>query len=204
VWVTVEDGRATALEGDLDNPLYRGFTCVKGRAAPMLHNRPDRLRRSLKRRPDGSFTPIPVEQAMDEIAQRLARIVQESGPRSVASYLGTYAVATAATQPLLRALMTALGSPMWFTADTIDQPGKLIAKGLHGLWMAPPHGFSGADVALMVGTNPLVTFAGLPTGNPGRWLTERLAEGMQLIVVDPRRHRGGASRESPSSAAPRS
>ena len=187
VWVTVEDGRATALEGDLDNPLYRGFTCVKGRAAPMLHNRPDRLRRSLKRRADGSFTPIPVEQAMDEIAERLALIVQESGPRSVASYLGTYAVATAATQPLLRALMSALGSPMWFTADTIDQPGKLIAKGLHGLWMAPPHGFSEADVALMVGTNPLVTFAGLPTGNPGRWLTQRLAEGMQLIVVDPRR-----------------
>jgi len=185
--VTVEDGRVVAVRGDRDHPLYHGFTCVKGRAAPELHNRADRLTHSLKRGPDGGFAPIPVERAMDEIAERLKRIIDEHGPRSVASYLGTYTGATAATQPLLRALMQGLGSPMWFTADTIDQPGKLIAKGLHGLWMAPPQGFTDARVALMVGTNPLVTFAGLPTGNPGRWLTDRLAKGMQLIVVDPRR-----------------
>jgi len=187
VLVTIEDGRTVSLRGDKQNPLYAGFTCVKGRAAPELHNRPDRLTHSLKRVSDGHFVRIPIQQAMDEIAAKLRRIVDEHGPRAVASYLGTYTVATAGTQPLLKSLMQALGSPMWFTADTIDQPGKLIAKGLHGLWMAPPQGFTNADVALFVGTNPLVTFAGLPTGNPGRWLTDRLAQGMSLIVVDPRR-----------------
>ncbi|HXK22969.1 MAG TPA: molybdopterin-dependent oxidoreductase [Myxococcota bacterium] len=186
VLATVEDGRLVGIRGDFSNPLYEGFTCVKGRAAPELHNRPERLRHSLKRGDDGSFARIPVEQAMDEIAAKLRRIVDEHGPRAIASYLGTYTVATAATQPLLKALMQALRSPMWFTADTIDQPGKLIAKGLHGLWMAPPQGFHDADVALLLGTNPLITFAGLPNGNPGRWLTRSLARGMHLIVVDPR------------------
>jgi len=185
--VEVDRGRAIAVRGDKRNALYAGFTCRKGRAAAELHNRPERLRHSLKRDSRGGFAPIPVEQAMDEIAAQLGRIAEEHGPRAIASYLGTYAVATPATRPLLMALMSALGSPMWFTADTIDQPGKLIAKGLHGLWMAPPQGFRDANVAMLVGTNPLVTFAGLPTGNPGRWLTERLAAGMQLIVVDPRR-----------------
>jgi anaerobic selenocysteine-containing dehydrogenase len=40
---------------------------------------------------------------------------------------------------------------------------------------------------LFVGINPLVTYTGLPAGNPGKWLNEQLEAGLQLIVIDPRR-----------------
>jgi hypothetical protein len=64
--VTVEDGRATKVTGDRDDPLYGGYTCIKGRSQPQFLYGDDRLLTSLKRLPDGRFAPIPVEQAIDE------------------------------------------------------------------------------------------------------------------------------------------
>jgi anaerobic selenocysteine-containing dehydrogenase len=75
---------------------------------------------------------------------------------------------------------------MQFDASTIDKPGKPIAKALHGTWMAPAQGFDRPDVALLIGMNPVVSYQGAPFGNPGKWLTDRIKSGMQLIVVDPR------------------
>src|ERR1700736_6531247 len=94
--VTVDDGRAVKVIGDVANPLYRGFTCVKGRALPQQHYNPNRLLTSMKRGRDGDYHPIAVDQAMDEIAGRLSDIVAESGPRSVALYKGTYSFMYAA------------------------------------------------------------------------------------------------------------
>src|ERR1700738_605528 len=53
--VTVEEGRAVKVIGDVDNPLYRGFTCVKGRALPDQHYSPARLLHSMKRDRDGDL-----------------------------------------------------------------------------------------------------------------------------------------------------
>jgi anaerobic selenocysteine-containing dehydrogenase len=100
-----EEGRAARVVGDRANPMYQGYTCVKGRALPTLHNRPERLLHSLKRCADGGFEPIPVEQAMDEIAVRLQRILDECGPRSIAGYQGTMVGAHAATDPMYQAFM---------------------------------------------------------------------------------------------------
>ena len=48
--VTIEDGRAIAVHGDRDAPLFGGYTCPKGRALPEIHTSPERLQHSLKRR----------------------------------------------------------------------------------------------------------------------------------------------------------
>ena len=56
-----------------------------------VQSSPHRLLNSQKRLPDGSYVPIPVEQAMDEIAERLRKIQSESGPRAIATYSGTMA-----------------------------------------------------------------------------------------------------------------
>ncbi|CAA0120184.1 Polysulfide reductase chain A [Mycolicibacterium vanbaalenii] len=189
ILVEVDNGKAVRVVGDRDNPVYAGYTCLKGRQLPLQHSHPDRLLHSLKRRPDGTFQPIPVEEAMDEIAERLARIIDRHGPGSVASYTGTMGyVGSAATGPVAEAFMDAIGSPMRFTPNTIDQPGKAIAKALHGMWMAPPHGFHEPRVALLIGANPLISHsAGAPAGNPRKWLKTAIARGLKLIVIDPRR-----------------
>jgi anaerobic selenocysteine-containing dehydrogenase len=114
VKVTVENGRAVKVIGDVDNPLYRGFSCVKGRALPEQHYNRARLLQSMKRDRDGVHRPIPVEQAMDEIARRLIDIVAESGPRTVALYKGTYSFMYPSGADMSSAWLSALGSPMKF------------------------------------------------------------------------------------------
>jgi anaerobic selenocysteine-containing dehydrogenase len=125
---------------------------------------------------------------MDEIAHVLERIIDEHGARAVAEYSGTSCIMSAPTTlPLVGAFMNAIGSKMRFAPETIDKPGKHIARALHGSWMAPGQGFDRPDVILLVGNNPLVTYTGFPAGNPGRWLAEQRRRGLRMIVVDPRR-----------------
>ena len=49
ILATVEAGKLTHVSGDPDNPLFKGYTCPKGRALPELHNHPERLLCSQKR-----------------------------------------------------------------------------------------------------------------------------------------------------------
>jgi anaerobic selenocysteine-containing dehydrogenase len=188
ILVEVEGGRPLRVRGDRENPAYRGFCCVKGQQLADQWAHPDRLLRTLKRMPDGSHRPVPYSEAVDEIAERLSELLVTRGPRSIAMYSGTYSIANPATMPFALSFLEGIGSPMHFTSNSIDQPGKAVAQALHGSWMAPPPAFDDRDVALLVGTNPLATMAGgLPLANPGRELTDAVDRGMRFIVIDPRR-----------------
>jgi anaerobic selenocysteine-containing dehydrogenase len=188
ILVEVENGRPLRVRGDRDNPAYRGFCCVKGQQLPDQWAHPDRLLQTHKRMPDGSHRPVPYSEAVDEIAERLSELLVTRGPRSIAMYSGTYSIANPATMPLALSFLEGIGSPMHFTSNSIDQPGKAVAQALHGSWMAPPPAFDDRNVALLVGTNPPATMAGgLPLANPGRELTDAVDRGMRFIVIDPRR-----------------
>ena len=187
ILVDVEDGRPLRVRGDRDNPAYRGFCCIKGQQLPDQWSHPDRLLQTHKRMPDGSHSPIPFDEAVEDIAERLSDILISHGPRSIAMYSGTYSIANPATMPVALAFMDAIGSSMHFTSNSIDQPGKAVAQALHGSWLAPPPAFEDRDVALLIGTNPPVTMSGgLPLANPGRELTDAVGRGMKFIVIDPR------------------
>ncbi|MEO5840643.1 MAG: molybdopterin-dependent oxidoreductase [Acidimicrobiales bacterium] len=180
--------RLVRVRGDRENPVYRGFTCEKGRQLPDQHHHPDRLLQSMRKRRDGTHEPIASATAIKEIAARLDAIIAAHGPRSVAIYTGTAGSRNPAGRPMLNALMDAIGSPMRFDSNTIDQPGKAVAQALHGMWGAPPQDFDTADVTLLIGINPFVSMAGgLPMPDPVRRVREAQARGMRLLVVDPRR-----------------
>jgi anaerobic selenocysteine-containing dehydrogenase len=187
VLVEVDDGRAVRVTGERDDPVYHGYTCVKGREQHHQLVHPDRLLHSMKRGPDGVHVSIPVEQALDEIADQLLRIRDEHGPRAIAGYNGTYVITSALNGTFHGGLLRGIGTSMTFTSSMIDKPGKPIAKALHGAWMSPQQGYVDPDVALLVGLNPFVAYQGFPLGHPGKWLGEQLQRGMALIVIDPRR-----------------
>ena len=188
ILVEVEDGRAIRVTGDPDNDFFGGYTCAKGRALPEQHAAPSRLLHSLKRDADGVRRPIASERAMDEIAERVAAIVAEHGPRAVALYVGTGTFPYPASVATASAWLRGLGSPMFFTPATIDQPGKAIAMSLHGGWRAGDQDFEQADTWLMVGMNPLISKCnGIPSQNPGRKLKDAVDRGMRFIAIDPRR-----------------
>jgi len=142
----------------------------------------------MKRMPDGEFQPIPVSQAMDEIAEKTQVLLDRHGPRAIALYLGTCGLLNPTSGPLAGAWMHAINSPMFFTTATIDQPGKPMAQALHGRWQAGPYWFDNTDSWLLVGVNPLVSMSnGIPNSNPARRLHQAKKRGHKLIVIDPRK-----------------
>jgi len=185
--VTIEDGRVVNAIGDIDNPMYHGYSCVKGRNFHEFHADPRRVLRPLQRDAAGQLQAIALPAALDGIAQRLAQLVAAHGPRAVAIYNGTFSNFCPAGVMVRDAFMDALGSPMRFTNATIDQPGKPVAMGLHGRWGAGPQAFADADVCMLVGANTLVSmWGGIPAFNPAKRLHEARQRGLKLIVVDPR------------------
>lgn len=187
VLATVEDGRVTKVTGDPNNPMFKGYTCPKGRALPELHNQPGRLLQPLKRNASGNHEVIDSERAIAEIGEKLEQLIRDHGPRSVAFYTGTNSVQYPAAGGMANAFSRAIQSPMFFTSNTIDQPGKQIAASAHGHWLGGDLDFDQADVWMLVGVNPIISkSAGIPGQNPAQKLKDAVNRGMKLIVVDPR------------------
>jgi len=186
--VHLDDGKVTKLIGDKDNPVYHGYSCLKGRNFHEWHYSESRITSPLRRNASGEFENIGLDDAFDGVAEKLRSIVAANGPRSVAMYSGTFSHFCVAGVMTRHAFMDAINSPMRFSNATIDQPGKPIAMALHGRWGAGPQAFADSDVCMLVGANPLVSmWGGIPAFNPARRLHQARKHGMKLIVIDPRR-----------------
>lgn len=185
--VTVENGRATKVIGDRQSPIYGGYTCPKGRAMPEGHYAESRILHPQKRMPDGSYVSIPMEQALDEIAERLKAIMAEHGTDALAVYPGNGNLSNPINPVIGAMFIMAMGTfpERFFSVQTIDQAGKVIAQALHGRWMAGPNPFGSAETWIMVGTNPVISKQGIMV-NPGQLVKQAVKNGMKLIVVDPR------------------
>lgn len=195
-----DDVRVVAVRADREDPLFGGYTCIKGRQLADQHHHPDRLRSSLRRIAAGfepaafepaAFEPVASAVALDEIAATIDRIVTEHGPRAVASYTGTGAFQNSTAVAVTSAWHAGFGSPSFYTSITIDQPAHRAAGLRMGTWEAGWDNFTDADVSLAVGYNPLVSSyapaGGLQGTNPFVVLREARARGLALIVIDPRR-----------------
>jgi len=182
------EGQLLQIRADRDDPQTLGYACFKGLNAPEAHRSPGRILKPLKRMPDGTFAPIPLERALDEIAMKLRVILAEDGPEAVAGYKGGGAFFTSSSVLMLNAFLAAIGSPKAFSSVTIDQSAKAVAVGRIGIWPPGRTPFHRGDVFLIVGGNPLVSVStnGFDTRNPQKRLKQAKARGMKLIVIDPR------------------
>src|SRR5436853_7225772 len=75
----VEDGRVVALRGDPEHPITRGFLCYRTSRFLKRQYHQDRLLKPLLRRGDRQVE-IPLDEALDIAADKLATIKRESGP----------------------------------------------------------------------------------------------------------------------------
>ncbi len=189
--VEIEDGRPIKIRGVDEDPIFKGYTCVKGRQLPDQVNDPARLRTALRRSAGGTLEVVDSSAALDEVADKLRHIIDRHGGRAVASYTGTGGYQNAPSHPVAQAFHRAIDSISYYTSVTIDQPMKATAHMRLGIWEAGPQNFSEADVLLAIGYNPMVSsfapFGGLQGTDPFVTLRARKAEGLKLIVVDPRR-----------------
>ncbi|MFK7898943.1 MAG: molybdopterin-dependent oxidoreductase [Myxococcota bacterium] len=180
--------RVVSVRGDAEDPSTLGYACFKGLKANEGHNSPNRFLTPMKRQRSGELAPVELEVALDEIAERMASIIEEDGPLAIAGYRGGGAFFTSSSVMMMPALLEALGSPKAYSSVTIDQSAKVVALGRIGVWPPGRTPMSRSDVYLLVGANPLVSVSanGFDTRNPTKRLRAARERGMKLIVIDPR------------------
>ena len=171
--LTIEDGAVTAVRGDDEDVFSGGFICPKGTAIGQLHHDPDRLRTPMVRDPGtGLLRPASWDEAFDVIRARLAAVVAEHGPDSVALFLGNPNVHNTSSAFYLPVFIKALGTTSRYTASTVDQFPKQVSSALMfgtPLSVAVPD-IDRTDYLLILGANPLVSNGSMMTAPdmPGR------------------------------------
>src|SRR3546814_15272437 len=107
--------------------MTTGYACLKGLQAPASYNAADRVLQPLKRQADGSFQPIPLEQALDGIAAQLRQIIDRNGPESVGGFRGAGAMLNASATAIVPSVLGSIGSPNHFPKSAIAQSDKSIS-----------------------------------------------------------------------------
>ena len=186
-----EAGRKVVeVRGDPDDPAFGGYTCMKGRELPDSHNAEHRLHHSLVRDADGNFQETAMPDALAHVGDELRRIIDTYGPHSVAVFMGSGGYQNSAAMAASLSFAQGVGTRNFYTSVTLDQPAKVFTTARYGKWMGGTNTFSESDVALLVGNNPIVSHysppGGVPPFSPSRRIRDRKAEGMKLIVADPR------------------
>lgn len=179
--VHIVDGTITKISGQAQHPQNRGRICPKAPAARELVYHPDRLLTALKRRADNSFEPIAYPRAMVEIAAAVARIKQRHGARSLGVWTGE-AIGFFQQADYARRFVHALGSPNYFSAESVCFASRYIAACLVQGFYTPVPDFARAKVIVLWGINPGITHLPYMLA-----IESALKKGARLIVIDPRR-----------------
>ncbi len=188
--LTVEDGRVTGVRGNPDDPLSRGHICPKGTAIADITEDPDRLRRPIRRTPDGRWEELDWDEALDYAVTGLADVQAAHGRNAVAVYLGNPNVHSLGAMTHGPQVIRALGSRNTYSATSVDQlPQQLVAHLLYGhQLMIPVPDLDRTEHLLVFGANPMASNGSLMTAPdfPQR-MRELKARGGRLVVLDPRR-----------------
>tara|TARA_R100000306_G_scaffold61528_1_gene64383 strand:- start:51646 stop:55623 length:3978 start_codon:yes stop_codon:yes gene_type:complete len=184
-----EGERILSIAGDPEDPHSRGHICPKGYALQDLHNDPDRLKTPLKRI-GHQWIPIPWEEALDEVAERLVGIQGEYGNDAVAAYWGNPTAHNLGTMLTIEKFRSTLKSRNMFSASSLDQmPHQLVSYFMYGhsqLFTIPD--IDRTDYMLMLGANPAASNGSLMSAGDvlGR-LQDITRRGGKIVLIDPRR-----------------
>jgi molybdopterin guanine dinucleotide-containing S/N-oxide reductase-like protein len=197
VLITIEDGRATKIQGDPAHPVTRGFLCAK--VAKYLDRvySPERvlypMRRVGAKGPAGPSEAPPVfqriswDEALDEIVRRFQEISQEFGSEAILpySYGGTLGVLNGSSMD--RRFFHRLGASQ--LARTIcSTAGEEGLKSVIGMkWGTEPEQFAHSRYIIAWAAN-------IHGNNVHLWpfVEEARRKGAKLVVIDPYRTRTAA------------
>lgn len=183
--LTVKNARVVKITGDPQSPMSRGWMCVKGMNSVQIANHPDRLRTPLKRTKSksGTLQKLSWDDALSEIAEKVAGIRVETGPESIALGQGT---GRHHYMHVVR-FANALGTPNWYEPGLAQCfiPRISVSNLTYGGFVtADYYGDVTPQCILFWGHNPLVSS---PDGELGIAAKRALAKGAVGIAVDPRR-----------------
>lgn len=182
--VGVADNRIVKVKGDPDGYLNRGYACPKALASPDRLTHPGRLKHPLMRtgeRGAGDWKKISWEKALDIISQNFKRIRKESGARAVAFCQG---MPKGQDHFVLIRLANIFGSPNVVAIQDVCHAPREIS-GIHTCGFYPVADFHHPSrLALLWGSNIVSTNE---EGAICSLMLEQMKQGMEIIVVDPRK-----------------
>ncbi|MRR15583.1 MAG: molybdopterin dinucleotide-binding protein [Deltaproteobacteria bacterium] len=126
--VNVENNRIVKVRPDKDSPVSEGYICRKGMNVAYHQHNADRLLYPLKRE-GNKFERISWDQAIAEISEKLKKLLQEHGPRSLASMVGGGEFNFYPWRFLI-GFVDALGSHYHYSAGNQEFAGRYWAHGL--------------------------------------------------------------------------
>jgi molybdopterin guanine dinucleotide-containing S/N-oxide reductase-like protein len=195
VLITVEDGRATKIQGDPSHPVTRGFLCAKVTKYLDRVYSPDRVLYPMRRvaakgsghRNGQDFVRISWDEALDEIASRLKGIAAEHGPEAILpySYGGTLGVLNGGSMD--RRFFHRLGASQLERA-ICSAAGEAGLKSVLGVKMGTePEQFRDSRYIIAWASN-------IHGNNVHLWpfIAEARRRGAKLVVIDPYRTRTAA------------
>lgn len=177
--VTVEDGRATKVEGLKSHPLNKGELCPKGEAALEHIYSPERLKHPLKR-VNGRFEKISWDQALDEIADKLLQLKAAYGPQVLGVFSGSIGVENLEMAGLTQRFKAAFGSPNFFSVESVCYRMRIRTRQI--TFGKYPTEELDSKLYILWGHNPDASDFPLKLA-----MERNLAQGSKLVVVDPRR-----------------
>lgn len=186
---TVDDGRLVALRPDKDHPVSAGFACQKGIAFSEVVNDPDRVTTPLRRTRTG-FEPVDWDEAMADIAARLAAVLREHGSGGVGWYFGNPGAFNYSYTIGLVSLLLGLPRLYLFTAGSQDVNNRFVASQLlYGSPLAlPVPDVLRADLLVVIGANPVVSHGSVLTAPRIRdRMHDIVKRGGRVLVIDPRK-----------------
>ncbi|MDP6179283.1 MAG: molybdopterin-dependent oxidoreductase, partial [Desulfatiglandales bacterium] len=184
--VHVKDGKLEKVVGVTDDPRSSGIqrvvnACARPRAATEYFYHPDRLKYPLKRtggRGEGQWEQIPWEQALDEVAEKLATLRNQYGAETLACSSGTYR-----THDEYRSrFLNLFGTPNNIGQGHICYGPGITGVALLGWWNDFGGIGSNTKCSIIWGSNPKEAYRNV-------WLAtqDHLKRKGKLIVIDPRR-----------------
>jgi anaerobic selenocysteine-containing dehydrogenase len=179
----VRNGRVVEFGPNRSHPYSKGTFCIKGiRGAPGIIYAGSRLLHPMRRtgaRGEGKWARISWDDALDEMADRLAAVRQTYGPEAI---VGATSGAYFSRSVILALTLRSIGSPNWRINQDLCGGCRAVSARVTGLDIARGEDIDNTRCALVVGRNPSVA-------DPVEWAALKAAKkcGARIIVVDPKR-----------------
>jgi anaerobic selenocysteine-containing dehydrogenase len=184
-----EAGRGSRLRGNPEHPITRGFLC--GKVAKYLDREysSERLLYPLRRtgpKGEGRFARIGWDEALDEIAERLAQIASEHGPEAILPYSYAGSMGKLIANGMDRRFFHRLGASRLDRTICSSAGGAGLLAALGVKYGTEPEQFRHSKLILGWGANILAT-------NVHLWpfIVEARRNGARFYTIDPIKHKVG-------------
>lgn len=197
--VHVKDGRAVRVMGDPDNPVTRGYLCIKTNHYVERVYSPDRVLYPLKRtgpKGSGQFERISWDEALRTIADRFRATIAEHGAEAILPYSYAGTIGTLHYGSMDRRFFHRLGASQ-LQRTICSAAGSAATTSVLGVRQGPdPEDMVEARLIVVWGVNVI-------SSNTHQWpiIQEARRRGATLVVIDPYRYKG--AREADWHLSPR-